>query len=185
MKKFTLLESLMDASHDGIFIAEVKTGNIVFANKAACDLLGYTDTEIIGIHQTKLHPSEDCDFISHKFKEFVSTSDYKEIDARVIHKEGYLIPVKITSANLFVDDSIMYAAAYFRDMRLHKNLQEIAYLQSHVIRRPLANILGLCSLIKEGIFKDCEIDGAVDNILQQAEELDVVIKEIFEKTNNK
>ena len=185
MKKFTLLESLMDASLDAIFIANVNSGNIVFANKGACDLLGYTATELDGIHQTKLHPSEDCEDIGKKFKEFVSDSSLKETEARIIHKDGHIIPVKITSANLFVDDSILYAAAFFRDIRIHKDMEKIAYLQSHVIRRPLANILGLCGLLNDGVFvSDTEIYGAIDNILQQAQELDDVVKEIVKNANH-
>lgn len=177
-----LLESLMNASNDAIFIADTD-GNIIFANNSACNLLGYIKTEIEGIHQTKLHPPEDFDFISKKFKEFISTSDSKEIETRVIHKERYYIPVKITSANLFVDGNTTYIASYFRDMRIYKNMEHIAYLQSHVIRRPLANILGLCNLLKEGIIDDKkELEFVINSICQQAEELDVVVRKIVSKT---
>ncbi len=183
MKKFSLFESLMNASIDAIFIAEVESGEIIFANKSACDLLGYTSAEMDGIHQTKLHPVEDCEEISRKFKEFVSDSSYKEIEARILHKDGHIIPVKITSANLFQDDGLLYAAAFFRDIRIHKNMEQISYLQSHVVRRPLANILGFCSLIKDGVFSDDEITGAVENILKEAEELDNVVREIVDNAN--
>ena len=64
-------------------------------------------------------------------------------------------------------------------------MEKIAYLQSHVIRRPLANILGLCGLLNDGVFvSDTEIYGAIDNILQQAQELDDVVKEIVKNANH-
>lgn len=185
MTSITLLESLMNASHDGIFIADVKTGYIVFANDSAHKLLGYQNNELIGKHQTQLHPIEDCNYIAEKFKDFVSNSDYKELETRIIHKTGYFIPVKITSANLFVDDNILYAAAYFKDLRLEKNLQEIAFLQSHVIRKPLANIIGLCNLFENDVYtSQSEITDAVHDILNQAKELDTVIVDVVNFTNN-
>lgn len=59
------------------------------------------------------------------------------------------------------------------------HLEEIGFIQSHVVRKPLANILGLVELLK--------VDGPSDEILDllhsSAQELDKVVHEISEKTN--
>jgi PAS domain S-box-containing protein len=176
-------EAVMNASCDGIFVAEITSGNLIFANNTACNLLGYTLSEIEGMHQSELHPLEHRQEIIQKFGEFVSNSDYKEFNSKVITKNGEIISVKITSANLFEYEGNTYIVGYFKDIRLEENMTRIAYLQSHVIRRPLANILGLCNLIKDNIFETEEdLIDLTNNILTESEELDKVITEIVHYT---
>ena len=44
----SILSCLIKSSHDAVFIAEVETGRIAYANEAACKLSGYSLDEIIG-----------------------------------------------------------------------------------------------------------------------------------------
>lgn len=179
-----LFEALMNASCDGIFVAEASTGIITFANKAACQLFGYQQEELVGKHQTFLHPDEDCLLIKEKFKEFASHSDYKEINTRIISKSNQIIPVKITSANLVEHEGVVYAIAYFKNLTLEENMRKITFMQSHVVRRPLANIIGACTLIKEGLPETTEdLVDMTNIILYEAEELDKIIKEIVDTAN--
>ncbi len=64
-----------------------------------------------------------------------------------------------------------------------RQLNEIAWMQSHKIRRPLANILGLCQLLNA---EDSggEIPELVKYIQESAESLDEVIREIVDRTYN-
>jgi len=59
-------------------------------------------------------------------------------------------------------------------------LNEIGFLQSHVVRKPLANIIGLA-----GILSTMDVDGNHKNIndmiISSAKELDLVIKDIVNK----
>jgi PAS domain S-box-containing protein len=68
----------------------------------------------------------------------------------------------------------------------NKVLREIAFIQSHILRRPIANILGLCSLIE--MARDENQDDAImqqyiDLILLSAQETDTVIHNIVGKIN--
>ncbi len=60
-------------------------------------------------------------------------------------------------------------------------LNEIGFIQSHVVRKPLANIIGLINILKitEG---DTEIDTVTNLLLNSARELDEVIRDITAKT---
>lgn len=62
----------------------------------------------------------------------------------------------------------------------NNNLREIAWLQSHVIRAPLARIMGLVNLIKQEPDPD---ENYLEMISSSADELDSVIHQIIEKTN--
>lgn len=61
-------------------------------------------------------------------------------------------------------------------------LKEVAYDQSHLVRLPLANILGLISLIDKPALNE-ETRNLFDLIEQSALKLDKEIKTIVEKTN--
>jgi PAS domain S-box-containing protein len=63
----------------------------------------------------------------------------------------------------------------------NRNLQAIAWLQSHSLRRPVASILGLISLIDDNVEKALMLEVA-QHLKTTGEELDVIIHEIVEKT---
>lgn len=59
-------------------------------------------------------------------------------------------------------------------------LDEIAYIQSHVVRKPIANILGL-SMVLENMDADDAIKSITAMITDSAKELDEVIKSVSKK----
>lgn len=68
----------------------------------------------------------------------------------------------------------------------NKKLREIAWIQSHEVRAPLASIMGLAMLVKDGtVKKESEsVDKVLDDIVQSAADLDAVIRKISEKANS-
>ncbi|MFZ4056525.1 MAG: PAS domain-containing protein [Ferruginibacter sp.] len=64
----------------------------------------------------------------------------------------------------------------------NKALKDISWTQSHVVRAPLANLMGLISLMKDknrDVLKD---ETLVNYISDSAEQLDTIIREIVKKT---
>ena len=66
----------------------------------------------------------------------------------------------------------------------HRNrkLEEIAWEQSHTVRAPLAKIMGLVDLLKYNENNTTETKDLLENILNSAEDLDAVIRNIAQKT---
>jgi len=62
----------------------------------------------------------------------------------------------------------------------HGTLEEIAHIQSHVIRKPLANILGLASIL-ETMETDEATKDLIEMIRSSANELDLVIRGLSKK----
>ena len=60
-------------------------------------------------------------------------------------------------------------------------LRDIAFIQSHEIRRPLANILGVIEVLNNN--KTIANQDILDHLIQSANELDVQIRSIVQKTN--
>jgi signal transduction histidine kinase len=64
----------------------------------------------------------------------------------------------------------------------NNKLHEIAWIQSHVVRAPLARIMGLVDLIKNHSLSETEIGDYFIHISNSVEELDAIVKEIVKKT---
>ncbi|MCH7397195.1 PAS domain S-box protein [Belliella sp. DSM 107340] len=66
----------------------------------------------------------------------------------------------------------------------NKRLKEIAWTQSHVVRNPLANLMGLVNLLlmeKNNLEPD-HLEGFYLNILEEAHKLDLIIRKITNST---
>jgi signal transduction histidine kinase len=64
----------------------------------------------------------------------------------------------------------------------NKHLQDIAWIQSHVVRAPLARIMGLIELFKSYDVNEIDKNNLLDNIAISAKELDGIIRGISDKT---
>lgn len=114
-------ESLFTSSTDAIFVADIETGIIVDVNEQACNLMGYSKEELIGIHQTALHPSDEFESIVEKFKLVTQEDNYLSVECNIQQKNGKKLPVEITTGKRFTVGDRVYAAAYFRDLRKVKD----------------------------------------------------------------
>ncbi|MFC1920336.1 PAS domain S-box protein [Chloroflexota bacterium] len=103
-KKYsTLFEELNDA----VFLADVETGRIVDTNKKAEILLGRTRKEIIGIHQTELHPPELADEYRKRFSSHIRKGHAADYDGKVITKNGSIVPVRINAVHITIEGKKM------------------------------------------------------------------------------
>lgn len=65
----------------------------------------------------------------------------------------------------------------------YQKLKEISWIQSHIVRAPLARLMGLANMIKENMIGPEETGDIMDMILKSCEELDQVIHDITAKSN--
>ena len=65
----------------------------------------------------------------------------------------------------------------------NKALKEISWTQSHIVRAPLANIMGLIFLLKENNNMEVKDEQLIALISESAEKLDQIIREIVKKTS--
>ncbi len=112
--------ALFDGAEDAILIADITTGNLVDVNDKAVSLFGYSKIEMIGMHQSKLHPPEDLEYVIHQFKEFTTDSSFKTVEARIINSKGKIKPVRITGSAPFRVGKYQFMAAYFHDVSIEK-----------------------------------------------------------------
>jgi signal transduction histidine kinase len=65
----------------------------------------------------------------------------------------------------------------------NKALTDIAWTQSHLVRAPLANLLGLTDILKNNLHKEISQTEIINHLYNSAQQLDAVIHDIVKKTN--
>jgi len=115
---YTLFENASDA----VLIADAKTGELLYANKMAEILTGKSRNELIGMHQSTLHPPEDVEHYKKAFRDHVRTPS-TNVEAIVMKKDGTRIPVSI-SANIFELGGKKVIQGIFRDITERKRMED-------------------------------------------------------------
>lgn len=115
--------SLFTSATEAIFIANVKTGIIVDVNLKACELMEFERSELMGMHQAQLHPAEQLELLSQKFKEFAGSDDLNIIETLIQSKSGKKIPVLISAGATFKIGDEQFAPAYFKDLTKSKEVE--------------------------------------------------------------
>jgi len=114
-----LFENLNDAA----FLADAETGIILEANRRAEALLGRWRAEIVGMHQSQLHPPEKLDEYREKFAAHVRNEHTVDFDAEIIRKHGMLVPVVISASTITLDGKRLILGL-FRDITERKRMEE-------------------------------------------------------------
>ncbi len=151
--------TLFEDSRDAIWTATVK-GEIIDANEAALELLGYTKEEFIGMNALNLYIAPKDRF---KFqKEVEKNGSVKNYELELKKKDGAKINCLFTASVWGdKDGGILGYRGNVRDITERKKaenllkqqreeLSEFAHTTAHDIRNPLLVIKGYAELLKEG-----------------------------------
>ncbi|MHC4574143.1 MAG: PAS domain S-box protein [Planctomycetota bacterium] len=83
---------------DAIFWADPETGLITNCNRAAEILLGKDKVDVVGRHETTLHPADKEAYYRDLFSQHATTGRMYAGDAEVVSKSGKIKPVSITAS---------------------------------------------------------------------------------------
>ena len=110
-----LLELGWEYARDAMFVADFQTGLLVDANPAAERLTGYSRQELIGMHQSLLHPEAERSLARNAFQEMdVNPETYSSFHD--LRKDGRIVPVTISSSAVFQADGQQLVMAIHRDI---------------------------------------------------------------------
>src|SRR4030067_3125314 len=116
---------------DAIFLADLRTGMIVDCNIAASKRVERENSEIIGKHQSFLHPAEDIkDGLSKTFKSHVTGESSELLEDRVITKSGQIKDVAIRASKITIEGKKVMQGI-FRDITKRKRVEEELKRLSH------------------------------------------------------
>jgi PAS domain S-box-containing protein len=119
-KKF---RTLFENASVAIFIADIVTGEILDCNQNAEKLIGRSHSEIIGLHQTQLHPADKAQYFSKMFANHLYDTVTKNYEAEVQNSDGRVIPVLINATPLKINNRNVMIG-FFLDITERKRTEE-------------------------------------------------------------
>ena len=114
---------LIETSNDAIFVAEADTGIITDANPCALRLLDKPHEDVVGKHQSSIHPPEKREYYRELFENHVRNGTAVSEDVFIINSQGETIPVQINS-NIFMLEGKKMIQGIFRNMKERRALEE-------------------------------------------------------------
>tara|TARA_R110002033_G_scaffold79931_1_gene130928 strand:+ start:50115 stop:51161 length:1047 start_codon:yes stop_codon:yes gene_type:complete len=186
---------LFHLSPQPMWIYDIDTLCFLDINNAAIEHYGFSYEEFLAMCITDIRPKEDVNLMMEVVNATKKKRDRK-YNGFFKHqkKNGEIITVEITS-NLFAHNGKTVRIILANDIteRLeyvkaivdqNKNLKEIAWVQSHVVRAPLARMMGLIKVLQNNTDEvSHDNDFLFDELLKSADELDVIIREISDKAS--
>ncbi len=118
-----IFDALIDNFPDMIHSVDER-GDIVYVNRTASLLLGYTENELLGMNIRQLYPPEILDAVEKGFREVKATGE-KRVESIFMTKDGTRIPVELRT--LVIRDAQGAFSQTFtvsRDLRALKEMQE-------------------------------------------------------------
>jgi hypothetical protein len=192
IKRYNLISK---ATHDSIWDLDLNTGKLIQNenDKDLPQLISYSQSE--SDWKNLIHPDDNGDFL--KTQELAlqnPQAHYWEHEYRMLNQigkfifvnsKGYIVrdgsgkAIRLIGASQDISERMTHLKAIEAQ---NKQLQEIAWIQSHIVRAPLARIMGLIDLLKvdDGLPKD--VKELLGHVLNSAEEFDEIIKTISNKS---
>jgi len=115
---------LFENSGDAVFIVDIATGIILDANRQAEQLTGRPRQELLGTHQSLLHPAQDDEYYRKKFQEHIKNDLVYDLEAEVVKKDGSVVPVFIGSNRIDLQGKKVIQGI-FRDISKEKIISDL------------------------------------------------------------
>ncbi|MBU6429068.1 MAG: PAS domain-containing sensor histidine kinase, partial [Cyanobacteria bacterium REEB65] len=187
------LEAILDAAHDGILIHDLQ-GRLVFANRALCDLIGYSPSELAGKSLFEIVAGQSPAQIRENWTR-IRQGKSLVFESASRHREGSGIPTEVSISPLEIDGECL-VIGIIRDIRERKRAQEeilrktlelerereVRRLREHVfssvsheMRTPLSLVVGYAELLGEKHPDDPLVAGIQEGAIRLSEHVDKVL----------
>ena len=105
---------LLEGASDAILLADTDC-RLLEVNRRAEELMGRSKEELLQMHVSQFHPSDEMARAAEVFKNMEEGQHYQLLDTRILNSSGRTIPVDITCTQLRVGNSVINQEI-FRDI---------------------------------------------------------------------
>jgi PAS domain S-box-containing protein len=184
-------KSLFIQNPSPMWVVDAESHQFLQVNEVAVESYGYTKEEFLNMKVQGLRLACDAACLSKNFSDQIKPGKRYHYVTRHLRKDKKVIDVEV-SCNAITVDGKQAVLAIGRDITKQQKyiqeieeqndkLLEIAYIQSHVVRAPLASIMGLINLIKMNIHEKPD-PKVVTHLEASAKEFDLIIRRITDHT---
>lgn len=183
-KRYTDLFHLSPAP---MWVYDVETFRFLDVNDAAIRLYGYSRDEFLTLGVADIRHPED-------FEAMLKRKGVNVQNETIRHfkKGGTMIHVDIQTkdidylsvpSRLVLVTDITEKLNHLHAIEGHnKRLRDIAWTQSHVVRAPVARLVGLVQMLEQGLVADDERTQIMRAVLDSTNEIDAIIRDIVDKS---
>lgn len=204
VKTMEFLESLIDASVDGIVAADLK-GNVILFNQGAERIYGYRAEEVVGrMNALSLYPGQGAVDVMKKIRSeaYGGAGRLSPILFEALAKDGSTIPIRLSAAMIYERGKPVATFGIFTDLREKLRVEErlaeaqqklassekaalvaeLAGTAAHELNQPLTIMMACAELLIRKLKTAGPERRAAEAMLSEAERMADIVKKIGKMT---
>lgn len=177
-----LYSDLFQLSPLPICVYDIETLFFLDVNEAAVNLYGYSHNDFLNLKiEAIIHEEDTIDKEDSTSR--IMTHKKKNGNIIFVDSRSNVITFNGKKAKIMLTNDITKSLNHIKEIELqNQKLKEIAWTQSHIVRAPISQILGLAQLVLEDKNATEETKELVAILNNSAQELDTIVKEIIDKS---
>ncbi|MFZ2054453.1 MAG: PAS domain S-box protein [Candidatus Aminicenantales bacterium] len=119
----TRFKAIFNESTDGMLLAEVESRRFIMSNPKICQMLGYTEEELMRLGVNDIHPEDDLPFVIEQFMRQAKGEIKLAAGLPVKRKDGTIFYADVSSSEITLG-GIKCLLGSFRDITERKKIQD-------------------------------------------------------------
>lgn len=204
VKTMEFLESLIDASVDGIVAADMD-GNVILFNQGAERIYGYRAEEVVGRMITReLYPEGGAADVMRRLKseQFGGAGRLAPTNMHALAANGDLIPIRLSAAMIYERGEPVATFGIFTDLREKLRVEErlaeaqqrlastekqaliaeLAGTAAHELNQPLTSVMAYAELLERKLEKGTAEHRAAGIMVREVERMAEIVRKIGKMT---
>ncbi len=116
-------KAIFQGASEGILVADPRTTEFKYANPAVCEMLGYTEDELMGLNLSAIHPKDKLDYVLAEFQAIARREKSKTEDLPCLRKDGTIFYANVGGASITID-GLPYNVGFFSDNTARKRAEQ-------------------------------------------------------------
>ncbi len=183
--------TIFEGGSEGILVADAETGRFRYCNPALCEMLGYSERELLGLGVQDIHPTESMDRIMTDFEAMTRGESRPVMHLACLRKDGCVIHVDVLGTGSVIDDQRCIVAFYSdvtkeremeEQLRQSQKMEAVGTLASgvaHDFNNLLTTVIGNSDLILMDTGKDHPLYELVDEIKNAGKKASVLTRQLL------